>query len=42
MQGHLRQRPGRPEGLHSDIPFVKAVPLEVLGEKKVEACGPTA
>ena len=25
------------EGLHSDIPFVKAVRLEVLGEKKVEA-----
>ena len=32
---YVSDRP--PEGLHSDIPFVKAVRLEVLGEKKVEA-----
>ena len=29
---YVSDRP--PEGLHSDIPFVKAVRLEVLGEKK--------
>ena len=32
---YVSDRP--PEGLHSDIPFVKAIRLEVLGEKKVEA-----
>ena len=32
---YVSDRP--PEGLHSDIPLVKTVRLEVLGEKKVEA-----